>query len=141
MQTDIVTLCHSAVGRENQLSMLDAFNVIYTHSLPHKYPPFTAVARIRLDESERSGPHTLRITVLDIDGRILADAVATLQMPDPPVAAPGQPELFRPIATLCITFPITGMELRSYGEHAIDLAWDGQPPLRTPFYVYPPQND
>jgi hypothetical protein len=140
MQTDVVTLCHSALARGNELSILGAFNIIYAPSLPHKYPPFTTAVRLRLDDSERVGQHRLRLTVMDIDGRTLGEAFVDFQMPEPPVAAPGQPELFRPIATLCITFPITGMELKSYGEHAIDLALDGEPLLRTPFYVYPPQN-
>ena len=140
MQTDIVTLCHSALPQGNHVSILGAFNTIYAPQLPHKYPPFTAVARVRFDESERTGKHQLRLTVLDIDGRTLAEVHVGLDLPAPPTVTPERPELFRAVATVCITFPITGMELRSYGEHAIDLALDGRPPLRTPFYVYPPQN-
>lgn len=138
MDTDIVTLCHSALTQGSELSILGAFNIIHAPHLPHQFPPFTAVARIRLDESERSGAHHIRLTVLDTDGRILGDASVDFQMPEPPADAPGRPELFRPIASLCISFPIMGMELRSYGEHAIDLALDGQPARRTPFYVYLP---
>ncbi len=84
------------------------------------------------------GKHRIRLTVLDIDGRILGEAFVDFDLGKPPVAAPERPESFHPAAILCITFPITGMELKSYGEHAIDLALDAQPVLRTPFYVYPP---
>ena len=45
------------------------------------------------------------------------------------------PESFSPTAIMNLVFPITGMELRSLGEYAIDLILNERPALRTPFYV------
>jgi hypothetical protein len=126
MKTDIVTLCNSAVGEpDGRLHILGAFERIAAASMPHKFPPFCAAVRASFDESE-TGNHKLTVRVLDIDGRVLGEALVEFQLPK---------ESFQPTSTLCIAFPISGMELRSYGEHAIDLILDGISTLRTPFYV------
>lgn len=93
--------------------------------MPHKYPPFCAAVRASFDESE-IGNHRLILRVLDIDGRVLGEAEIAFQL---------QKESFQPTVALCIAFPISGMELKSYGEHAIDLVLNGRSLLRTPFYV------
>lgn len=83
-------------------------------------------ARFNADDA---GAHQLRLTVLDIDGRSLAEMTASIRIP---------PLSDHQTTTLCIAFPISGMELRSYGEHAIDLALDEHSVLRTPFFVEKP---
>jgi len=127
VKADIVTLCHSALDHGGTISLLGAFDRIRVNSLPHKYPPFTAVARIAFDDSE-VGNHNLTFRVLDVDGRVLGEAKAAFQLPK---------EMLRTTATMCIVFPINGMELKSFGEHAIDIHLDGKSSLRTSFYVQP----
>ena len=105
MTPEIVTLCHSAVAHGGNLSILDAFNEIYPPSLPYQFPPFTLACRLRF-ESQEIGEHSLRVTVADIDGRTLGEMIASFPISLPPG---------RNSVTLCITFPISGMELRSYG--------------------------
>jgi hypothetical protein len=129
MTTDIVTLCHSALLTSDQtLSVLGAFDAIIAPTLPHKFPPFAVAVRVRFS-SEESGDHKLMVTVLDIDGRVLGEALVGIRL---------SPESFHPTATLSIALPISGMLLKSYGEHAIDLALDEQSLVRSPFYVRPP---
>jgi hypothetical protein len=125
MQPEIVTLCHSAIEQGGQLSILAAFNNIRLKELPHKFPPFTLACRLRFDQGE-TGDHQLKVTVADTDGRILGQMTVEFQLFQ---------NLFKPSATMNLVFPMSGMELRSVGEHTIDLALDDCPPLRTPFYV------
>jgi hypothetical protein len=126
MNPEIVTLCHSALVANNQLSILAAFDAVIAPQLPHHYPPFMVALRVRFSP-EDAGEKVLRVTVLDIDGRILGEARAELKLPA---------ELIQPTVTLNMAFPISGMELKSYGEHAIDVAW-GDAVYRTHFHVAP----
>ena len=128
MHPDIVTLCHSAVVQSDQLSILAAFNTIHVAALPHKFPPFSLACRLRFDRSW-AGDHNLKVTVVDPDGRVLAQMVVSFRL---------DRGLFQPAATMNLVFPISGMELRTQGEHAIDLILDDRPALRTPFYVTRP---
>ena len=125
---EIVTLCHSAMEQDGVLSILGAFYRIIVPRLPHPFPPFTLACRLRF-ETVPPAPndmHKLRVTVVDIDGRILGQMEVRLRL------SPGS---HRPPTTLNIVFPITGMELQHAGEHAIDLILDEEEPVRTPFQV------
>lgn len=125
MHAEIVTLCHSAIEQNGQISILAAFNTINVIELPHKFPPFTLACRLRFDPAE-AGQHQLKVTVADTDGRILGQMMVAFQLLQ---------TLFNPSATMNLVFPISGMELRHTGEHTIDLILDGHPPVRSPFYV------
>jgi hypothetical protein len=125
MHPEIITLCHSAIVQADQLSILAAFNTIHVSELPHKFPPFTLACRLRFDR-DLAGDHNLKVTVVDPDGRVLGQMIVSFRL---------APESFGPTATMNLVFPITGMELRALGEHAIDLILDERPALRTPFYV------
>jgi Family of unknown function (DUF6941) len=125
MHPEIVTLCHSAIEQGGQLSILAAFNTINVAELPHKFPPFTLACRLRFEPSE-AGDRQLKVTVADPDGRVLGQMMVAFQL---------FPHLFAPAATMNLVFPISGMELRSAGEHAIDLTLDDRRAVRTPFYV------
>lgn len=84
------------------------------------------------------GEHTLRLTVLDTDGKFLCDDKDfRFCLQPPPAPSPLFPEHVHRIATLCIVRHLAEIELTLYGEYAIDLSLDDQIPLRTPFYVYP----
>jgi hypothetical protein len=133
MKADIVTLCRSAQMSDNQLSITGAFNIIFVPSLPYRFPPSTVALRLLFDDSE-FGRRLFRLTVMDTDGRTLAQNVYYL---DIDAASLPLQESFHPAATLCLVRPLGEIELRSYGEHAIDLALDDQPASRTTFYVYP----
>lgn len=96
--------------------------------------------RIVFDDSE-FGEHLLRLTVMDTDGKLVcADEDVHFYLDQPPASSPLLPESVRRIATWCIVRRLMEIELKLYGEYAIDLSLDGQPPLRTTFYVYPPQD-
>ena len=125
MQPEIVTLCHSAIEQNGQLSILAAFNTINVEELPHKFPPFALACRLRFDLGE-DGDHQLKVTVADPDGRILGQMMVAFQL---------FPRMFAPAATMSLVFPVSGMELQSAGEHAIDLTLDDRRTTRTPFYV------
>jgi hypothetical protein len=125
IHAEIITFCQSAIEQGGQLSILAAFNNISVKELPHKFPPFTLACRLRFEPGE-AGEHQLKVTVADPDGRVLGLMMVAFQL---------FPQVFTPAATMNLVFPISGMELRSAGEHAIDLALDDRPPLRTPFYI------
>ena len=125
MITDIVTLCHSATIVNNQISILGAFDTIHTQSTPTQYPPFTVVVRACFS-IEEIGQHQLILRIVDPDGRTLGEMTISLSL---------SKESFDPKFTLSITFPINGMELRCYGEYAIDLLLNDDALIRTPFQV------
>ncbi len=125
MTTDIVTLCHSATIVNNQISMLAAFDTIWTPVIPVNYSPFTAVVRACFS-NEEIGNHHIILRIVDPDGRTLGEMSIQLNL---------SKESFDPKFILSIAFPINGMELRCYGEHAIDLILNEEEPIRTPFYV------
>jgi hypothetical protein len=129
MTTDIVTLCHSATIVNNQISMLAAFDTIWAPVLPAHHPPFSAVVRACFS-SEEVGNHHLILRIVDPDGRTLGEMSLQMNL---------TPDSFDPKFILSIAFPITGMELRSYGEHAIDLILNEEEPIRTLFYVKKPK--
>jgi len=123
---EIVTLCHSAVRYGDQLCILGAFASITVDALPFKHPPFALVCRLGFDEEE-IGDHVLKVTVLDIDGHVLGQFQAPIHITQ---------ELCRLRWRLSIIFPISGMELRCAGDHAIDLTIDERDPLRNLFQVH-----
>lgn len=125
MTTDIVTLCHSATIVNNQISLLGAFDTILLSSVPTPHPPFTVVVRACFSPDE-AGQHQLILRTVDPDGRNLGEMTIQLAL---------SPESFDPKFTLSIALPIAGMELRCFGEYAIDLLLDGEEPIRTPFFV------
>jgi len=129
MKADIVTLCHSAVVCENRLSILGAFDTIIAPQLPHAFPPFAVAVRIKF-EPEESGDCQLKVTVLDIDGQIAVQADVGLRLPTV--------SDLRPTGTLNMVFPISGMNLRLHGEHAVDLSLSSGSSIRTSFYVRAP---
>lgn len=125
MYAEIITLCHSAIEQNGNLSILAAFNNINVAELPHKFPPFTLVCRLRFDPSE-AGDHQLKVTVADKDTRVLGQMMLAFTL---------FKHAFNPAASLSVVFPISGMELRHAGEHTIELVLDARQTVRTPFYV------
>lgn len=125
MTTDIVTLCHSATIVNNQISMLGAFDTIHIKSVPFAYPTFAVVVRACFSPEE-IGNHHLILRIVDPDGRTPGEMTIDLSFTE---------ESFDPKLILCIAFPINGMELKCFGEYAIDLLLDENEPIRMPFYV------
>lgn len=125
MDVQILTLCHSAMNVGGNLSMLGAFHSIVAENLPMAFPPFALVARVGFNTDER-GDVSLRATVADPQGRILGQMTVNLSLPN-------IPGLRDPVLNL--VFPISGMELRAYGEHRIDLALNGRDFHRAIFFV------
>jgi hypothetical protein len=126
MPADIVTLCQSANVREDgTLSVVGAFDTIVAERFPHIVRPCTLACRIRIS-AEPSAVHELKLTILDSDGRILAQAKVAIQI---------LPRPARKTMSASIAFPTMGIKLTHDGAHAIDLILDDLPPLRTPFFV------
>lgn len=125
MKPEIVTLCHAALEDTMGLSILGAFAQIKLSTLPYPFPAFALACRLRFDADE-TGIHALNLTLVDPDGRILGKVETEFKL---------LPVTFPPTTTLTLVCPMKGMELRSYGEHMIDLMFDSELALRVPFYV------
>jgi hypothetical protein len=125
MHPEVIALWHSAVEHDGRLSILSPLDTITVPDLPYPFPPFALACSLRFEDTA-PGEHELKVTVAERDGRILAQMGVLFRLPEEPSRTP---------TTLCIVFPISGMELRCVGEHVIDLMLDGQAPVRNPFQV------
>lgn len=138
MKADIITLCRSALAEGDELSIVGAFNVIHATSLPHYLLSPVLATRLIFEDTDEPGEHTLRLTVMDSDGRFLCDDIcAQFYLHPPPAAESSLPEFVRRAAPLALVVPLPNLELKVHGEFALDIALDRQPPLRCSFFVYP----
>jgi hypothetical protein len=126
MHIELATLCHSAVSRGDNLSILEAYSRIIAPKYPHKFPPFTVAARLRF-ESDEIGDHSLTLTVRDANRRILGQMKIEFALPS---------EMFQPTASLSIVFPVSGADFHEGGECSIEFSLNNQAPQSVPFYVH-----
>src|ERR1700683_3830446 len=108
MKADIVTLCHSALARGNELSILGAFSIIHATSVPHVLPATALALRLIFDQTE-DGTHTLQIKLMSTDGATLYERVCQVQVPPLPAHVP---ESLHPNASLCIVCQLPEIELK-----------------------------
>ena len=126
MRIEIFALCDAATGDFGKLSMLGAFDTIWTPKTPTVHPQCTIALRIRFERIER-GEHRVAVNFIDIDGRnVVPQVQGTIKIDFPDDQSSGSANLI---------LNIQGLKLDRYGEYSIDLAIDGQQRVSLPLFV------
>jgi len=117
MNIEAFLLCDAATEQQGKLNVLGAFDTIWTRSIPAKHPACAIATRIRFERIEE-GPHSVRIQVIDQDGRNIGPRL------DGKVDVHPSPEADSAVTNLVLN--IQGIEIPQYGTYRIDLAVDGK---------------
>lgn len=134
MKANIVTLCHSAAILEGQLSVLGAIQIIDAPTLPHELSPITLAARVLLNR-EGCGSHTVRLTIVDAEGKFLDDSAVHFRVEDSVLAPDLSGTCREYVGSMSVIRRLSKLEFRAYGEYMIHLKLDDQPTIRSPLYV------
>jgi hypothetical protein len=126
MHIEVFSLCDAATADAGKLSMLGAFDAIWTAKTPVVHPQCAIALRIRFDRIER-GEHKIAVNFVDIDGKhLLPPANGLIKIDFADIQSSGSSNLI---------LNIQGLKLEKYGEHSIDLAVDGNLKARLPLFV------
>ena len=127
MQIEIFTLCEAATQSvDGKLNILGAFDVIQSPELPVVHPQCAVALRLRLDKIEQ-GHHSLRIAIVDLDGKAI---LPNLDGGFDPKFNGDQSSV---VANLILG--IQRLKIEKYGEYAIDLAINGKRERSLPLIV------
>lgn len=135
MKADVVTLCHSALADGQNLSILGAVNFAYVPRVPYKLDSLALAVRLLLEESD-SGKRVIVVRIVGTDGDCLFKSTQGIELPSETIEIPTLGTSHR-AASLCLIFQIPCLEMKSFGEQAIEWGFEGQSLESTPFYVYP----
>ena len=126
MQLEILTLCREARYNGQVLDMAGAFDIFVTPRMPLIVPSCWLAGRVRFERIEE-GPHQLKISIIDADGRPVV----------PPISEDLTVKFARDLPTVCKAFalPFAQLMLPEYGEYAIKVAIDRIALASVPLYV------
>ena len=128
MNVELFALCDAATESGGKLNMLGAFDSIVAPQVPHAHP-FCAVAlRIRFQRIE-AGNHTIKVAVVDEDGRPAVPPFQTSVTVRPGDGDEGA------VANLILNFQ--QLRFAQYGRYSIDLAVDGRQEGSLPLFLRP----
>lgn len=126
MEIESFLLCDCATDQKGKLTVLGAFDTIWSNKMPALHPACTFVARIRFSKIEQ-GEHKIRINVIDEDGRAAGpDLKHNLSIK----LEEGSHSVVRNLI-----LNIQGMSFEKFGEYRIDLAIDGRQEASLPLKV------
>jgi hypothetical protein len=136
MKVDWVILANAAEVRDGMVNVISGgWNVAARPSYPSMF--FGAIAaRLLFEPAEARTPHTLRVSVLDSQGQVLAQV--PLEVPPPPQPPPDPtPVGFE--MPLTIASNLTGVTIPAPGVYYVSLAVDGLEQRKIPmvFVVAP----
>jgi len=126
MNIEAFLLCDCATDSGGKLNVLGAFDSIYVRQLPAVHPACTIAARIRFSKIEQ-GQHSIRINVIDQDGKDIAPRLEdkiSVNIPD---------NVDSSVVNLILN--LQRLKLDSCGEYRIDLAIDNRLEGSLPFSV------
>ncbi|UCE98961.1 MAG: hypothetical protein JSV82_07205 [Planctomycetota bacterium] len=126
MNIEAFLLCDCATDSQGKLNVLGAFDSIYAKQVPVVYPACTIAARIRFSKIEE-GQHSIRINVIDEDGREVAPRLENKIS----VKAPDGVDS----SVVNLILNLQRLKLEDYGEYRIDLAIDNRLEGSLPFSV------
>ena len=118
MNIQVAVLCDAATDENGKLSLLGAFDTIYTQQLPAVHPQCSIALRVTFGH-EDEGEHKLRLNFVDADGHAIMPGM------DLPVQVvlPGDSHF----GTRNFVVNIQQLKFENPGLYSIDLALDGQP--------------
>jgi hypothetical protein len=132
MNVELFALCDAATESGGKLNLLGAFDAIVAPQVPHAHPSCAVALRIRFKRIE-AGPHTIKVAVVDADGR---PAVPPFQTSVNVRSAEGDEGA---VANLILNFQ--QLRFAAYGRYSIDLAVDGRQEGSLPLYLRPVPQD
>jgi hypothetical protein len=124
MHLEILTFCDAATESGGRLNLLGVADTILANELPVKVPHCALVARLRAIRGE-AGEHTMRLMVIDADGRSVLNVDGKLALHFPAGAG----------AAVNLIVNAQNLEFKAAGEYALDLAVDGVQLGSTPLFV------
>lgn len=124
MEVDIFTLCDAATESGGKLSVMGAFDIIFSPTAPAIHPQCAIAARLRFFRIEQ-GEHKLILHIVDEDGKILINLNGDIDVKLP------NDDLFGSISFI---LNLQRMRLEKFGEHAVNLAVDGLQVKSFPFF-------
>ena len=128
MNIEAFLLCDAATDQRGKLNILGAFDNIFAKKMPTMHPACAIAARIRFEKIEE-GSHTIRIHIIDEDGK--------------PIGPKLQGNMNVSIGddvdsrTANIVLNIQRLKFEKYGQYRIDLAIDNQIKASLPIHVLP----
>ena len=117
MNIEAFLLCDAATDQQGKLNILGAFDNIFAKKVPTMHPACAVAARIRFEKIEE-GSHTIRIHIIDEDGKSIGPKLQGNMN-----VSIGDAEGSR---AANIVLNIQGLKLEKYGQYRIDLAIDNQ---------------
>jgi len=126
MNIEAFLLCDCATDSSGKLNVLGAFDSIYVKKVPAVHHSCAIAARIRFSKIEQ-GPHSIRINVIDQDGREVAPRLEdeiSVKVPDDTDSR-----------AVNLILNLHRLKLPDYGEYRIDLAIDNRLEASLPFNV------
>ena len=126
MEVEILALCDAASCHAGKMYIVGTFDALVSPSAPITYPTCSVAARLRFQQIEQ-GPKTLRIGIVDADGRaVLPTLSAPVQVTVPPNVSS---------STVDWTLGIQQLVLPHFGEYRIDLVVDGRLEKSIPLFA------
>ncbi len=126
MNIEAFLLCDAATDQQGKLNVLGAFDNIWARQLPARHPACSIAARVRFDSIEE-GSHTVRIQIIDQDGRNIGPKLESS------IDVRFAPDLDSMVTNFVLN--IQGLEFKQYGKYRIDFAIDGNIQATLPLRV------
>jgi hypothetical protein len=124
MNIEAFLLCDAATDQQGKLNILGAFDNIFTKRVPTMHPACAIAARIRFEKIEE-GSHSIRILIIDEDGKAIG--------PDLQVNINVNIGDEADSMTTNIVLNIQRLKLEKFGRYRIDLSIDNQKIISLPF--------
>ncbi len=126
MNIEAFLLCDAATDQRGKLNILGAFDNIFAKKMPTMHPACAVTARIRFEKIEE-GSHTIRIHIIDEDGKSIGPKLegnVNVRIGDDVDSTATN-----------IVLNIQRLKFEKYGQYRIDLAVDNQIKGSLPFHV------
>ncbi len=126
MNIEAFLLCDAATDQQGKLNVLGAFDNIFAKKVPTMHPACAIAARIRFEKIEE-GSHTIRIHIIDEDGKPIG----------PKLEGNVNVRIGDDVGSTAtnIVLNIQRLKFEKYGQYRIDLAIDNQIMGSLPFHV------
>ena len=129
MNVEVFSLCDAATDSHGKLNILGVFDTIYSQKIPSAHPQCAIAIRLRLARSE-GGDHKFAIQLVDQDGAAIMPAMEGN-------FGINFDETARVSATVNLILYIHNLQLKNYGDCAINLVVDGRHEAALPWYIKP----
>lgn len=128
MQIEIFSLCDAATGDSGKVNILGAFDTIFSKQAPVVHSQCAIVLRVRFKISEGED-HEVTVNFINEDGKaVIPPAKGRIKL---------QFSENQTSVSKNLIFNIQGLNLKDFGEYAVDLTIDKRNEASLPLYVKP----